>query len=217
MSETSKIVDDLVAELTPVRCLAPPALRATLWLAGAAVLGTAIALTIGHPAALGQRLASPAFAVEISATLLTGIAAVFAAFFLSVPDRPRLWALLPIVPLVVWLASSGSQCWHNLMVFGPSGASKDADHACLVFIVAVGVPLTLSLLIVLRRAAPLEPVQTALLAALGAGALGAFILQFFHPFDVTFLDLGFHLAGVGLLLVIAALLASFHTRIGRSP
>lgn len=190
----------LVRDLRPVRRLAPPVLRAGLWLcAVAAAAGLAVVL-FGQPAELAARLSSPALAVEFAATLLTGIAAVFAAFQLSVPDRSRAWVLLPIAPLAVWLAASGSQCWHALS----TSEGMHAEPGCLFFIVGAGAPLTLSLLYLLRRAAPLEPLRTALLGALGAGALTAAVLQFFHPFDVTFPDLGFHAAAVGVLLALAA-------------
>jgi hypothetical protein len=34
-------------------------------------------------------------------------------------------------------------------------------------------------------------------------SLAAFLLQFFHPFDVTFIDLGLHLAAVATVIVLA--------------
>jgi hypothetical protein len=58
------------------------------------------------------------------------------------------------------------------------------------------------LLWLLARARPIEPVPVALTAGLGIAALAAFLLQFFHPFAVTFLDLATHLAAV--LLVVGA-------------
>jgi uncharacterized membrane protein len=42
----------------------------------------------------------------------------------------------------------------------------------------------------------------ALLGGLGTAAMAAFLLQFFHPFAITFIDLAVHL--VAILLVVAA-------------
>ena len=62
------------------------------------------------------------------------------------------------------------------------------------------------------RIAPSAAVDAAL-GAVGVAGLSAFILQFFHPFDVTLLDLGAHLAGV--LVLIAAMTLIARPAIGR--
>jgi hypothetical protein len=56
---------------------------------------------------------------------------------------------------------------------------------------------------VLRRSRPLEPLPVAVMAALGVAALAAFVLQFFHGFDTTVIDLAFHLAALGTVLAFA--------------
>jgi len=45
---------------------------------------------------------------------------------------------------------------------------------------------------------------TAAVGGLGAAAISAFLLQFFHPFEVTVVDLGVHLAGVLALISLSA-------------
>jgi hypothetical protein len=64
--------------------------------------------------------------------------------------------------------------------------------------------LALSLIVLLRRAAPLAPVRVAAMGALGVAALAAAALQFFHPFEVIFMDLGVHLGAVALVVLGAA-------------
>ncbi|MFO1185982.1 MAG: NrsF family protein [Alphaproteobacteria bacterium] len=117
----------------------------------------------------------------------------------------RNWAFVPMASPGGLASASGSQCWRAQSAGG--GWGQGAEPSCFIFVAGAGAPITLSLLLALRRAAPLEPVRTALLGALGAAALCAAALQFFHPFDVTFLDLGFHAAAVALLAGLAALLA----------
>jgi len=39
----------------------------------------------------------------------------------------------------------------------------------------------------------------------GAAALAAFLLQFFHPFDVTLMDLGTHIAALAVLIAAFSL------------
>ena len=58
----------------------------------------------------------------------------------------------------------------------------------------------------LRKAQPIAPTPVAVLGALGVAALAASLLQFFHPFDITVIDLGFHLAAVALVMLIGAAL-----------
>jgi hypothetical protein len=70
-----------------------------------------------------------------------------------------------------------------------------------MFILSISVPLSVGLLVFLNRARPLSPLKTAAMGALGVAALAAAALQFFHPFDVTFLDLGVHLGTIVLVVL----------------
>jgi uncharacterized membrane protein len=58
----------------------------------------------------------------------------------------------------------------------------------------------------LSRAAPIDPLPVALLGGLGVAAIAAFLLQFFHPFAVTFVDLGIHLIAILLVVAVTGLL-----------
>src|SRR5262249_9638186 len=132
--------------------------------------------------------------LELAGTLLTGIAAVLAAFELSLPDRRSGWALLPIPPLLLWVASSGYACYSHWIVLGPR-----------VWWMCVRGPCVPVHPLVRRRAQPLAPARVAALGGLGVAALAAFLLQFFHPFDVTFMDLAIHGLAVGIVVGVASL------------
>ena len=41
---------------------------------------------------------------------------------------------------------------------------------------------------------------------LGVAATAATLLQFFHPFDVTVIDLGFHVAAIALVMLVGTAL-----------
>jgi hypothetical protein len=202
---TERIIERLVADARPVRRLRPPTLRAALWLlAVAAIAGAAILLFADLPVVAG-RLHDPKLQVEMVATLLTGIAAVLAAFHLSLPDRSPAWALLPLPFLALWIASSGYACYRHWISFGPDGWEFGESAYCLRFLLAISIPLGVSLLLLLRRAAPLTPVRVAAIGGLGIGGIAAFLLQFFHPFDVTFMDLAVHLGAVAAVVAAASL------------
>lgn len=201
--------DDLIVRLSataePVRRLAPPMRRAGLWLLAIAVLSAVPILLRSDLPVFAQRAADPRMACELFATLATGVAAVIAAFHLSLPDRPRAWALLPLPFALLWIAMTGWGCLEFWPEQNRRGWALGQSHYCFLFLLAVGVPLSGLMLLSLRRARPLQPRLVACVGALGAAALAAFILQFFHPFDVTVMDLGTHLAALAVLIAVFSL------------
>ncbi|HZB90422.1 MAG TPA: NrsF family protein, partial [Stellaceae bacterium] len=117
-SDTERLIGRLAASAEPVRRLNPPLLRAALWLAAvAAVLAAAILIFADLPL-FARRAADPKLALELAGTLATGILAVIAAFELSLPDRSRAWALLPLPSLALWIGASGYSCWRHWLVHG---------------------------------------------------------------------------------------------------
>jgi hypothetical protein len=203
--DTEDLIARLAASAQPVRRLAPPMIRALVWLAVVAVLSGAAVLKLSNLAVFAHRASDPRLALELTATLATGIAGVVAAFHLSVPDRPRAWALLPLPFAAVWMGLSGLGCWRYWAEQTANGWRLGESSQCFVFLLATGVPLAGLLLLALRRARPLQPRLTAMAGAAGVAGLAAFLLQFFHPFDVTLLDLGAHLAALAILAGVLTL------------
>jgi hypothetical protein len=209
---TDRLIQSLVESAEPVHRLRPPVLRATLWLLAVAALGAMTILLFSDLAVFARRASDPKLDWELAGTLLTGILAVVAAFELSLPDRSPLWALLPLPPFALWVAASGYSCYRHWITFGPDGWEIGESAQCFRFILAVGVPLGLSLLVLLRKARPLAPARVAAIGGLGVAALAAFLLQFFHPFDVTFMDLSVHLVAVGLVNAVSTLAGRAYAR-----
>ena len=185
----------------------PPGLRAAMWLGLVAILGVALVLPFSDLGTFIRRAGDPKLKLELAGTLLTGIFATIAAFELSLPDRSLGWALLPAPSFILWLGSSGYSCWRHWLVSGPNGWHIGESGACFLWIVAFGIPLAVSLFVLLRRSHPIAPGPVAAMAGLGVASLAAFLLQFFHPFDVTFIDLGLHLAGVATVIIMARAVA----------
>ena len=203
---TEDLIGRLAAGAEPVRRLRAPGIRASLWLGGFSILAVAGILWFSDLPESIRRLEEPKLAVELLATLATGLLAVIAAFHVSLPDRSARWALLPLPALAVWLATSGHACYRNWIVSGSDGWKWGESAECFQFILGFGIPLALALLLALRRARPLNPERVAAVGGLGTAALAAFLLQFFHPFDATFMDLAVHVVAVSL--VVAASSAS---------
>jgi hypothetical protein len=205
---TEEIVEALVADARPVRTLASPPMRAVP-VVTALVLFIGLAVAAGGDA--GQLLLRYAgrediLAWEMTSMLATGVLALTAAFFLSIPGRSRLWLLVPLPAFSAWLLLSGLGCYEHLLRSGSSGWELGESFHCLLFIVGTSILLGGPVAWRLSRARPIDPLPVAVAAGLGMAAFGAFLLQFFHPFAVTFLDLALHFTGVLLVIGGAALL-----------
>jgi hypothetical protein len=204
VTSTSDLIEQLSRDAAPVHRLAPPLLRSALFLVCfVVVLGVATMISNAWPSMI-VRLADTRFAAEMAATALTGVAAICAAFNLTVPGTARLWLYAPVPPLTVWLGLSGYGCYRNWLVYGADGSlALGRSSNCFMFIVLASVPLAAALFFALRRARPLNPVSVMVVAMLGVAALAATALQFFHPFDVTVMDLGIHVLAVSFVIATA--------------
>ncbi|MBA8907554.1 NrsF family protein [Aminobacter ciceronei] len=200
MIKTPDLIASLASNLTPVRRLRPPMRRATYWLLLAAVVLTLLAISQGLRPDLAQKLQQPAFAVSMAASLLTGILAAIAAFLVSLPDRSRLWLLLPVPALGIWLSNIGYQCLVQWISVGPEGVSLGEAARCFATLVLTSLPLSLSMLVMLRYAAPLRPTAVTLMGSLAVAAITATALSLFHAIDATVMILMWNV-GTAVLLV----------------
>jgi hypothetical protein len=200
--QTEQLIRSLAQDLTPVRPLRAPPLRALAWLAVVAAISALIVLRFSNLTVFAERMATPRTAMDWIATGITGFAAAWAAFELSIPGASPRWALLPLPSFIVWLCASGLGCLANGLGLQATGNPLGESRHCVVFILAASVPLALALFAMLRRARPIDPVPVAALGTLGVAATAAFLLQFFHPFDVTAIDLALHLAAIAVVVLI---------------
>lgn len=197
-----RLIRGLAADLKPVRRLPPPLLRALAWLA--AVAATALALAaFADLNAVWQRIAAaPDLWLAVCGSAATAILAAVAAFELSLPDASRAWAALPLPAAILWIAASGFGCLRVWIAPQTHVASLSEARDCLIFIVALSVPLSALLFAMLRRACPLQPGLTATVGGLAVAAAAATLLNFFHPYDAAATDLAVH--AIAVALVVAA-------------
>ena len=185
MIKTPDLIASLAANATPVQRLRPPVIRAACWLLLAAVVLTLLAVNQGIRPDLVQRLQEPAFAASMAASLLTGVLATIAAFLVSLPDRSRLWLLLPVPALIAWLSNVGYQCLTQWVAIGPDGMSFGEAARCFATLVLTSLPLSLAMLVMLRYAAPLRPTAATFMGSLAVAAITATALSLFHAIDAT--------------------------------
>jgi hypothetical protein len=71
-----------------------------------------------------------------------------------------------------------------------------------MFIVGVSLPLSLLLIVMLRRGFSLRPNLTAIIGGLACASAAATLLNFIHPYDAAATDLAVH--ALAILIVILA-------------
>lgn len=208
MTRTDSLIDQLAADVRPVRPLRAPALRALIALTAIALVAGLAIVVLGDVGELSQRYAGrEAFlALEMAAMAATGMLSIIAAFFVSIPGRSRRWIAAPLPFFAVWLLLSGLGCYDDLVRRGGVAWELGESMHCLSFILATSALLAPLLVWRLARAKPIEPLPVALLGGLGIAATSALVLQFFHPFTVTFIDLAVHLVAIGIVVGAIGLL-----------
>ena len=209
------MIERLGTDLEPVRRLRPPGVRALLWLAGVAALAGVLASFADLPGIAHRLTGAPDMWLAVLGSTLTAILGAVAVFHLSVPGRSVWWALLPVPSLLLWVGASGMGCLRAWLIPGMHDASMGEVRICLVFIVAVSIPLSVLMVAMIRRACPLRPNLTAATGGLAIAAGAASLLNFFHPYDASATDLTVHLLAVAIVVFlnqIAARWALAHRR-----
>jgi len=199
-SPHDSLIRSLGSDLKPVQRLRAPALRALGWLAVVAALGVALATFADTHAMLERITDAPDMWLAVIGSTATAILAGIAAFELSLPDASRDWAWLPLPGALLWIGASGFGCLRVWVVPATHVAELGEARDCLLFIVALSVPLSALLLLMLRRACPLNPGLTAAIGGLAVAAAAATLLNFFHPYDAAATDLTVHAVAVALVV-----------------
>jgi len=204
-TDTKQLILRLAENASPVQPLARPYTRAAAWLALSVSYIVLVLLIMPSRHNVSSLLHDHLFIIEQSAAFATGLAAAVAAFASVIPGYCRRWILLPLLPLVVWLASLGPGCVHELFQFGIGGLSLTHNPWCVPFIVLLGAMPAIAMAAMLRRGAPLTPHQTAALGGLAAAGLANVGVRIIHPEDVSVMLLVWH---VGAVMALSALASS---------
>ncbi len=205
MIATPDLIESLAATMKPVRRLRPPVTRAVCWLLLAALVVALLAVSQGIRPDLAQRLHDPAFAGGMAGAALTGVLAAIAAFLVSLPDRSRLWLILPAPAVAIWLSNIGYQCLTQWISMGPDGVSLGEATRCLATLVLTSLPLSLAMLVMLRYAAPLRPTSVTFMGSLSVAAITATALSLFHAGDATLMIIMFNVGTAAMFVGLGSL------------
>jgi hypothetical protein len=207
---TPQLIALLATSAKPVRRLRPPLLRAAFWLLLAALVFALLAVGHGVRQDFTQRITQPVFVVGLVASLVTGVLAAIAAFFISLPDRSRAWSLLPVPALLVWVSTVSYGCLTHWVDIEPDGMRMGEAARCFATLILTSLPLSLGLFLMLRHAAWLRPTAVTLTGGLAVAAMTATALSLFHDLDATVMVLVWNLGvatmivGIGYLLGLRA-------------
>ena len=199
------LVQALTAELTPVRRLASPGLRVLMWLAIIGAVALALMMVSDVGAMIRRLLAAPDMWLAAIGSMLTAVLAAVAAFELSLPDRKAAWALLPLPAVALWVGASGVGCLRPWSVAEAYPMPPDQPEHCLIFILGFSLPLSLLLIIMLRRGFSLRPNLTAIIGGLACASTSATLINFVHPYDAAATDLAVHALAVVIVILAYAI------------
>lgn len=207
MIRTPDLVELLVSELKPVRRLRSPVFRAISWVLVAGAVVILLGIGQGVRGDLSARLGETAFAVGIAATVATAVCAAVAAFALAVPGRSRLWALLPLPPLLTWISAVGHQCLTHWIRYDAGGMAMGETARCFATLALTSLPLWLLMLLMLRRSRPVREAPPMLAGSLAVAAMAATAMGLLHQLDASVMILLWNF-GTGAAIVIASALSS---------
>jgi hypothetical protein len=197
-----RLVQALGAELTPVRRLAPPSLRVLTWVAILGSVALALAMVSNVAAMVHRLIAAPDMWLAAMSSMLTAVLAAMAAFELSLPDRKTAWALLPLPTLLLWIGASGMGCLRTWSIAETDPMPPDHPAHCLIYILGISLPLSLLLIVMLRRGFSLRPNLTAIIGGLACASAAATLLNLIHPYDAAATDLAVHALAIMIVILV---------------
>ena len=206
MTSTHDLIEVLVREASPVRRLASPVPRTLGWLGLAGVvIGGTIAVD-GLCPNLAARLADPLYAASLAAAGVTGALAAMGAFLVSLPDRSRLWAWLPLPSGLAWTGLIAAECLTRPAATAAGLSGMDGTLHCATVFLIVSALLAVLLFQMLRPGPLAHGRRTGWLAGVAVGGLATVGFSLTRTFEAPSLLLAWNLgAGVLTSLLLTAL------------
>jgi hypothetical protein len=203
--ETGRLIEMLVAEVEPVKTLAPPLRRAARWACASGLYVALLVLVVPPGVDPAARIQDITFLIEQGAALLTGAAAAFAALASTIPGHRRETMWLPLGPAAIWVAVVIARACAGA---APSLGTLQADWHCVPATVA-GAALPAALIaLLLRRGVALTPGLTGVQGALAAASVGNVGICFFRLHASNLAVLTWHLGTVGALMLLGGLVSA---------
>ncbi|HVZ01611.1 MAG TPA: NrsF family protein [Dongiaceae bacterium] len=205
MSDTDALIAQLAERLEPVRRLRKPWLRAALWSAFATALIALLVALRGFRADIGECMRDPAFLVPLAGAWLTGATAALAAFEVSLPDRSRLWLLLPLPAVALWVVGFAAGCLADWIAIPEGAPVAEESVRCLTTILLATAGLLVVLVPMLRKVRTLRPAATAWIGILAVAGFADTAHLLIHPVEASLLVLVINLVPAAAIVLLGGL------------
>jgi hypothetical protein len=208
VTRTPELIELLAGELKPVRRLRPPMVRGACWGLVALMVVALLAVGQGVRPDLPEQVNRAAFWAALLGSALTALAAACAAFALAVPGRSRLWALLPLPPLLLWVGAIGRPCLTHWVRYDGGAMAMGDTAQCFATVVLTSLPLWLLMLLMLRRSGLLSRALPMLAGSLAVAAMAGSAMNLLHRLDASAMLLLWNFGSGAAILAASAIFAS---------
>lgn len=202
MNRTEALINRLAQDAAPVARVWSPWARSVGFLVFAAGLLGVWGLVHGPRPDLDAKLHDAMFRACLEGSLATGITATLAALMLALPDRSRLWVLLPVPPGILWLGSVSYGTLMDWVVMTPEGWRAGMAVTTFTTLIIGSVPLSAAMFRLLRHAGRLRPSLALAAAGLAVSAFTAAAISVLHRFDASLLVLAWNLGMTAVVMLI---------------
>lgn len=203
--KTDELIDTLAADLKPVRRLWSPIWRLIGWFALSIPATALIVATMRLRPDFSAKIADPMFLTQELASLAVALVAGWAALVACVPGEPRWKMWVPVLPLSLWVATLGHQCWDEWVGLGMSGMEFHSDWLCLPSVAMISAIPAFAMVVAIRRGARLHAFSAVSWGSLAAAALANAGLRLFHMEDAALMVVVWQFGSVLLFTAIATL------------
>jgi hypothetical protein len=202
--DTSQLIDQISENIEPTGQLSRPWVRTGIWFSIA--IPYAIAIILIQPLAFDHwKIADVRFVIEQMAAIATAVLSANAAFQSIIPGFNRLKLLWPFLPLLLWLLVLGDGCWRDWQIYGNNALSLRDDWGCLPPALAISLLPAITIVVMLRRGAPLIPHVTLAFASMAVVAFANFTMRFHHYGDASIIILVWHFGMVVAFTLVASM------------
>jgi hypothetical protein len=206
MADIDALIERLSDRLEPVQPLRKPWLRASLWIVFATLLIALLVVMRGFRPDISEMMPEPGFMLPLAGAWLTGVTAALAAFQISLPDRSRLWLLLPLPAVALWVAGFTAGCLADWIAIPAGAPIVEESTRCLTTILLATAGLLVVLLPMLRKARTLRPNTTAWIGILAVAGFADTAHLLIHPVEASLLVLVINLVPALVLVLLGGIL-----------
>lgn len=173
---TDVLIENLAADLRPVRRLPGSTCRTIYWLIPLLLASVSLLLGLARSDTL-ETLNIRSERWEMGVAAMTSVISAFGTFSASKPDRPLWVSYLPVPFLAAWLGLLAVGLWSELPGHPLSVLDFMPARSCVLLLISFSLLPMMMLTVMLRRAAPLLARRSAVLAGLASASFAVVMLR----------------------------------------